>query len=267
MEHSPSGTSVVTVTATDIDTTAVQQPLRYSIETRWELYFSIDSSTGLITTRGEGLDRENKEVVYFTVYATDGRFFAQAEVAVTLTDINDRTPRFLNQPYVGYINENEPPGTQILPVQAVDSDIVLSRNTLITYTLTNDVGGRFAINQSTGMIFSKVTFDRETLPNRFTVDIRAMDNGQPPRQASTTAVIIVTDKNDFRPRFSNSIYSASVSELAIPGQEVVQIVVMDEDEGENSRFEFVITNGNNPRAFFIDPFIGMVHVSGKLVQN
>lgn len=262
-EHCPSGTSVVTVTATDRDTAAVQEPISYFIEKSWELFFNIDPRTGLITTRGEGLDREKHEIVYFKVFATDGKFKAQAEVGVTLIDINDKTPVFLNQPYVGYVSENKPPGTEILPIHAVDSDRILSKNTLITYTLTNDAGGKFIINQSTGMISSKVVFDRETLPNRFTVDVRAMDNGQPPLQATTKAEIIVTDANDFRPKFINLVYRASVSELAIPGQEVVQVVVVDEDEDYNSRLEFIIIDGNKPHAFFIDPITGMIHVSGR----
>ena len=262
-EHSPSGTSVVTVIATDRDTPAVQREIRYSIEKRWEVHFSINSVTGVITTRGEGLDREIDQVVYFTVYAFDGKFTGQAEVAVTLIDVNDQKPLLLNPPYVGYIKENEPPGTTILPVQAVDHDDIMSKNTVITYTLTDDAGGRFAINRSTGMVYSKVILDRETPPNRFFVDVRATDNGSPPLQASTTAEIIVTDANDFPPRFTDEVYYTSVSELAIPGEEVIQIVVVDKDEEQNSESEFIITHGNDPRAFFIDPYTGMIYVAGK----
>jgi len=62
------------------------------------------------------------------------------------------------------LEENAPLSSDVMLVQAVDGDIGL--NGLVEYSLSDDVIDLLWINQSTGLIRTRVEFDRE-LTERF----------------------------------------------------------------------------------------------------
>ena len=80
-EETAENQPVLTVSATDIDTT--NDPISYSLDERGQRHFIINSNTGQIRTGPQPLNREETPVLYFTVKATDGRFNAFAGVKVT----------------------------------------------------------------------------------------------------------------------------------------------------------------------------------------
>ena len=81
VEGSPGNQLLVTVTATDIDTT--QETITYSLDKRGEMFFTIGPRTGEIKTGGRPLDREETPVLYFNVQASDGKFTGVAGVKVS----------------------------------------------------------------------------------------------------------------------------------------------------------------------------------------
>ena len=51
----------------------------------------------------------------------------------------------------------------------------------------------------------------------------AEDGGTPRRSGSVVVDVVVTDVNDNRPRFDNSVYNAEITEHAAPQRNVVVV--------------------------------------------
>ena len=80
VEGSPKNQAVLTVSATDIDTT--QEDVSYSLDQEGQLFFTIEKTTGQIQTGGRTLDREKTPVLNFTVLASDGKYTGVAGIKV-----------------------------------------------------------------------------------------------------------------------------------------------------------------------------------------
>lgn len=69
------------------------------------------------------LDREQQAVYNLLVKATDGGGrFCQADIILTLEDVNDNAPEFTADPYSITVFENTEPKTLLTRVQATDAD-------------------------------------------------------------------------------------------------------------------------------------------------
>lgn len=69
------------------------------------------------------LDREEQAVYNLLVKATDGGGrYCQANIVLTLEDVNDNAPEFSADPYAITVFENTEPGTPLTRVQATDAD-------------------------------------------------------------------------------------------------------------------------------------------------
>ena len=184
---------------------------------------------------------------------------------IVVLDINDQAPYFPNPPYIGAVEENTSPGTSVIVVQAVDEDDPSTViNTKLKYTLDDDSNGRFVVDETTALISSTTTFDREKDNNEYNITIRATDQGVPQLSGTTVVTIRIQDANDHKPQFNPKEYTASVPENAYPGYYVTTVNATDGDIGFNAALEFTITSGNDPYAFFIEPNTGRIMVSGKL---
>ena len=127
---------VLVVKATD-DDQGLNAKLTYAIEQSLR-DFKINSKTGEVTV-SYPLDRETTPQYRFEVSATDHgnpRFKGTANVHITVTDVNDNKPRFLQSNYGKSILENVRPGTRVLEVSAVDDDE--GSNKAIIYSFAKD---------------------------------------------------------------------------------------------------------------------------------
>lgn len=69
------------------------------------------------------LDREQQAVYHLQVKATDGGGrFCQANIILTLEDVNDNAPEFTSDTYSITVFENTEPKTLLTRVQAADAD-------------------------------------------------------------------------------------------------------------------------------------------------
>lgn len=170
------GFFVTRVIATDPDESDVGK-LRYSISSgQGREYFQVDPKSGVLTiSRQVGLERG--KVYDLGVEVTDGKSTAETSVRVVIGDTNDHSPVFDQEIYTVSFHENYPEGTFVTMVTATDEDS--GNYARLRYTIDDlEAEKKFTIDAETGMIYSRLTFDRENSSHAFTsVPIRATDGG------------------------------------------------------------------------------------------
>ena len=97
---------------------------------------------------------------------------AETTIPIRVEDVNDNIPGFA-EVLSGSVLENEPVGTPVMQVRAIDADATPSHNQ-VTYEL-DDNNEYFAIDRYTGNITTKVVFDREQR-DIYNVKVSATDN-------------------------------------------------------------------------------------------
>lgn len=260
-EDDPPGTPVTTVTATDADE---DNKLHYEItngNVRGRFAITSQNGRGQITV-AQPLDYKQEKRYILTVTATDsGGRTDTATVYVNVTDANNYAPVFENAPYSSSVYEDVVVGTTVLVVSASDNDVGL--NAQITYSLT-DESNTFTINAQTGAITTIKPLDRETTAG-YLLTVTAKDGGKPSMSDTTDVEIIVTDVNDNYPQFKQPAYSGSVSEDALIGTSVVQVVATDQDVGFNGRIRYTLSEKDQEDgSFVIDPASGVIRTNKGL---
>lgn len=120
-------TKITTVCVVDVLGTALNEHVEFRILNPTEL-FEIGLTSGVIRTTGQQIDREQidnyKLVVEAVSHVADfGRTkVAHVIVNITIVDINDNCPVFVNLPYYAVASVADPKGTVIAKVHAVDID-------------------------------------------------------------------------------------------------------------------------------------------------
>lgn len=72
----------------------------------------------------QALDREKQDEHWFKVRAVDGGGrYCEADVRITIEDVNDNAPQFTSDPYTFTVFENTEMGTYVAKLQAHDIDI------------------------------------------------------------------------------------------------------------------------------------------------
>ncbi|XP_071987316.1 cadherin-23 isoform X2 [Engystomops pustulosus] len=258
-ENTPVGTPIYIVNATDPDQGTGGSVL-YSIQPPSSV-FAIDRSRGIVTVISP-LDYETTTAYQLQVNATDQDktkpLSTLANLAVTITDIQDMDPIFINLPYSTNIYENSPPGTTIRMITAIDQDRGRPRG--IGYTIVSgNTNSIFALDYISGALTLNGQLDREnplyTSGFILTVKGTELQEDRSPSEATvkTTFNILVIDINDNAPQFNSSEYTVSIPELAQLGFALpLYIQVQDKDEGVNSAFEVYLV-GNNSNHFIISP--------------
>ncbi|XP_042313490.1 cadherin-23 isoform X2 [Sceloporus undulatus] len=258
-ENTPVGTPIFIVNATDPDQGAGGSVL-YSFQPPSN-FFTIDSGRGIVSVI-RALDYEVTQAYQLQVNATDQDktkpLSTLANLAITITDVQDMDPIFINLPYSTNIYENSPPGTTVRMITAIDQDKGRPRG--IGYTVVSgNTNSIFALDYISGALTLNGPLDRE---NPFysagfilTVKGTELNDDRSPSNATvmTTFNILVIDINDNAPEFNSSVYSVAIPELAQVGFALpLFIQVQDKDEGLNSIFEVYLV-GNNSNHFIISP--------------
>ena len=181
----------LTASATDADAGAT---VSYSLTNRDGSAYTgpllINSSTGVVTV-GSALNFEAATSHEVVVRATssDGSVNSQAfTVAVTNVNDNDVSAVTDSNAAANTLAENAQVGAVVgITALATDADA----GAAVTYSLTDDAGGRFAINSSTGVVTLASALDFETAASH-TITVRAASSDG---SAATTAnfSIAVTD--------------------------------------------------------------------------
>lgn len=130
-----------------------------------------------------------------------------------MTDVNDNAPDIVDpQEDVVSVREEQPPGTEVVRIRAVDRDN--GYNASVTYSILkgrdSDGFGLFSIDPMTGLIKTRMSLDHEER-SIYRLAVAATDGGKPPKQTVRLLRVEVLDLNDNRPTFTSSSLVFKVS--------------------------------------------------------
>ncbi|XP_051253122.1 protocadherin-16-like [Dicentrarchus labrax] len=258
-ENQPPGTSVLTVSASDLDQGTNGQVTYGGF---FEEGFNINPVTGVITTT-KSLDRELHEYYTVTVYAKDGGLppnYAKTTVRIRVLDENDNAPFFGRLYYSIEVPEN----LEALPLftlRATDQDVGDSGE--MTYKITaGDPSGNFRLDRQSGVLSTSRPLDREKTAG-YTLTVTAQDQGQPPLSSTATVEVTVMDINDHSPQFQRSSYTSDISEDVPIGSLVLEVKAIDLDQGPNSQVLYFLSSGSQSM-FIIDQNTGRIITAAPL---
>ncbi|NXH14373.1 CDHR2 protein, partial [Bucco capensis] len=280
-ENMTIGSIICTVSAKDSDTGnaskisySIEEVIPDSMKNHWLFYIL---PNGDVMLNGS-LDYAKNTFYQLKILAKDGggllhnQFTIQqssAYVSLTIRDLPNLDPRFLNEPYSSSVPENCDMGTTVLTVTAMDRDTGV--NDEISYSITN-ISVPFAINATTGSITVSGLLDREQLSSEeVLLEVMACERNQniynEVAQTSTVVTVLVTDVNDNKPqfyhcslpscnfstgaqnRFRGNIIEHSSSRVPVSD---LSIVTHDPDKGINSSYELYL-QGPSASAFAVSP--------------
>uniref|UniRef100_A0A8C5W734 Cadherin domain-containing protein n=1 Tax=Leptobrachium leishanense TaxID=445787 RepID=A0A8C5W734_9ANUR len=152
------------------------------------------------------VDRETIPMYNITIIAKDEgspQLSTKKVIQVAISDVNDNPPLFDKLKYIGYIFENNLPGTSVYSVQASDFDT--DENARVTYSILNrnisdiPISSYISMNSKTGVVYAQRSFDYEQIRD-FDFQVIAKDSGSPSLSSNVTVRICIVDKNDNAPK-------------------------------------------------------------------
>ncbi|NXN45523.1 CAD11 protein, partial [Rhinoptilus africanus] len=220
------------------------------------IIFVIDDKSGNIHAT-KTLDREERAQYTLTAQAVDRNtnrpLEPPSEFIVKVQDINDNPPEFLHENYHANVPERSNVGTSVIQVTASDADDPTYGNSAkLVYSILEGQP-YFSVEAQTGIIRTALpNMDREA-KEEYHVVIQAKDMGghMGGLSGTTKVTITLTDVNDNPPKFPQSVYQMSVSEAAVPGEEVGRVKAKDPDIGENGLVAYSIVDGDGMDMFEI----------------
>ncbi len=229
--------------------------------------FAINANSGVVTV-ASAIDREaDGPTRSITVRATsaDGSFVDQ-QFTITVNDANEYavSPIVDTDAAADVVLENASIGTAVgVTAAAFDGDATVNA---ISYSLTHDDSGRFAIDANTGVVTVSGLIDRESLGPTRTITIRATSaDGS---YAEQNVIISISDVDEFDatlPVDSNSALN-SVAENSTNGTLVgITAFSMDADATTNTITYSLIDNAGG--RFAINAQTGVVTVANSQLLN
>ncbi|XP_010898483.2 cadherin-related family member 2 isoform X1 [Esox lucius] len=283
-ENTPLDTVLFQVSATDADS-GLAAVIKYHIDdaspTNGLQHFSINENTGQVKLI-KNLNFNGLSTFYrLRINATDGggpsyynvtEFLSSTAFAfITVVDVPDLDPSFLNTPYTASVNEHSKVGLPVFKVSAIDKDTGI--NDVITYSIeATNPPDLFEISASDGIISVKSDIDREALLDidaEVILTVKATEENPSilgfRANSSTQVKITINDINDNKPKFYNcdmepceetSIFTANIFEHSSKNLPVdgLKIKAKDMDARENGKFELHL-EGPDKNAFTVLPSV------------
>jgi len=156
------------------------------------------------------LDYKQQSSYEVNLQASDNLFKTNHTIVVKVTNVNDYPPVFSQQAYNVQISVLSPVGSYITTVRASDADSV--QHGVVYYTFIKSTFSSFfkITNASDGTAVitlheSLAVENANLLPNILKLNISAVDNGSPQRQAFASVVIHLQDMERVcKPKITNS---------------------------------------------------------------
>ncbi|CAG0889742.1 unnamed protein product [Darwinula stevensoni] len=193
-------------------------------------------------------------------------------VYVKVLDDNDNAPEFVGAPYTVNVSELTVPGSTILTVRSRDKDQDGPHST-VQYAIVQGLHSDLVefVPGPSGGLRLRERLDHEKL-SRFTVGIRALDQGQPVRHSESSITVIVLDGDDQNPKFHHPKYTAKLPEPPKKGLllavEPRGISAYDQDVGLNVPLLYSLdADEEESKYFWMDPYTGKVRVKEDIPDS
>ncbi|XP_076594778.1 protocadherin alpha-2-like isoform X2 [Chaetodon auriga] len=245
-ENAPSQTSILTVTATDLDE-GINGEILYSFIERGnfnpETVFSINPDTGEITVTGK-VDYEENTAYDIRVQARDKGTPSRSvhgKVLVEVTDVNDNVPEIIISSLMSPVKEDSEIGTVVALVTVTDKDG--GNNGLTSAKILGMVPFKLKLNYKN---YYSLTvdgpLDRESV-SQYNVTILATDEGTPSLSSTSVIPVHISDVNDNAPLFPEPVINVYVKENSAVGATVFTITAVDPDMEENAKLTYASLDG------------------------
>ncbi|BES90547.1 Laminin G domain [Nesidiocoris tenuis] len=234
-EEASRGQVVTIVSASDPDAIDHNR-LSYSIVGgNQQQTFSMDKDTGIISLTNLHKLVETRAHI-LNVSVSDGVYTSFTKVTIEMIAANQHSPEFNKHLYESRILENLPPGAIVAKVAATDkdSDYFGTVTYFIQSSLMNE---KFTINNMTGEIRTKISFDREE-QKVYEIPVVAVDGGG--KLGFTSVRAWVSDVNDNAPTFLLPEYKACIHSNLTVNSGFLKMKAIDKDEDANALIEYSI---------------------------
>ncbi|KAI4552983.1 hypothetical protein MJT46_016277 [Ovis ammon polii x Ovis aries] len=253
-ESDPPGEVVAVLSTWDRDTSDINRQVSYHItggNPRGRFALGLVQSEWKVYVKRH-LDREEQDIYFLNITATDGLFVTQAMVEVTVSDVNDNSPVCDQVAYTASLPEDVPSNKIILKVSAKDADI--GPNGDIRYSLYGPGNNEFFLDPDSGELKTLAPLDRERVP-AYSLIARATDGGG--RFCQSDVRLTLEDVNDNPPVFSSDHYNACVYENTATKALLTRVQAVDPDVGVNRKVVYSLADSADG-FFSVDSSSGIV---------
>ncbi|KAM4592527.1 neural-cadherin isoform 2-T2 [Odontesthes bonariensis] len=271
-EDAGPNTLVATVLAKDPDGDGITYKIATGNE---EGNFVIDNQKGLIRLRSSPPPRLQGVEYVLNVTATDDNasggpqaMTSAAQVIVGVDDVNNNKPVFEKcQQYreSTSVLENQPAGTFVLQVHAVDADEGSNGRVTYGFMHKDSTVPAFSIHPDTGVIGTARKFDRER-QREYAVTVTATDQAADPLIGICQLNILILDQNDNSPKFENIRYEYFLREDTMIGTSFLRVAAHDDDFGTNAAITYTMSS-EQPEYLRVNPMTGWVYVNQPISQR
>ncbi|XP_067093535.1 neural-cadherin [Osmerus mordax] len=237
--------------------------------------FELDNQKGIIKLRRSPPPRLRGPQYVLNITATDDNaaggpypLSSSAQVIVGINDINNNKPVFQechNYSVNAGVLENQPPGTFVLRVHALDADMGVNGEVKYGIMHRDGTSSAFDIDPDTGVISSTVSFDRER-QREYALSVTATDMAQEPLIGICQITVLIADQNDNDPKFENSRYQYFLREDTPVGTSFLRAAAHDDDQGSNAAITYSLSS-QKPAYLHINPSTGWVYVNHPISQT
>ncbi|XP_076729847.1 protocadherin alpha-7 isoform X24 [Maylandia zebra] len=279
-ENSKPGTTVALISVKDSDSDLNGKVVCYvSKDAPFLLAPSLQSNMYSLVTK-QVLDREQQSQYNVLIVAKDAgkpSLSSEKSINIVISDVNDNSPEFLQNPYTFYITENNSPGASIFSVAAGDNDE--GSNALISYLILRERGGEntltsfLNINSENGEIVALKSFDFEMLKT-FQFQVVASDSGTPSLSNNVTVNVFILDQNDNAPvilyPLSSNGSAQGVEEIprnVNAGHLVTKVRAYDADIGYNGWLLFSLQEVTDHSLFALDRYTGQIRTLRSFTET
>uniref|UniRef100_A0A8C2J6K4 Cadherin domain-containing protein n=1 Tax=Cyprinus carpio TaxID=7962 RepID=A0A8C2J6K4_CYPCA len=260
-EDSKPGTVISLISISDKDS-GINGKIILSVSDNvpFELKPSVQENIYSLVTKGK-LDRELVSHYDITIKVTDlGQppLSSFKSLSVQVSDVNDNSPEFSQDPLELYLVENNAPGASVMSVSAFDKDV--NENAMITYYIIrggaaqNDMSSFLNINSETGVVYALKSFDFEVV-RKFQFQVVAKDSGTPPLSSNVTVNVFILDQNDKVPVILYPVNANGSAEA------------YDADIGYNGWLLFSLQEVSDHSLFSLDRYTGQIRTIRSFTET
>ncbi|XP_064209162.1 protocadherin alpha-8-like isoform X8 [Anguilla rostrata] len=278
-EDAPVGTVVALMGVTDLDSGVNGQVVcTLAEDLPFDLKPSSEGNFYSLVTKSP-LDRESVSQYDITVTAKNlgnPSLSSTKTIRVEISDINDNSPVFSENPYTLYLVENNAPGASMFSMSASDADE--GENAQVSYSLGHVSAGHSVasflnINPENGIIYALRSFDFETVKT-FQFNVVAKDSGTPSLSSNVTVKVFILDQNDNAPVILSPVSANGSAEGVeeIPrnvnaGHSVAKVRAFDADIGYNAWLSFSLQHATDASLFGLERYTGQIRTLRSFTET